>query len=171
MRVDLQMMLDYQDNALADKQTAAQTNVVPYNYWRGALLEELSNAAIDQIAACAQDAGRFSSIGIGHYMHGQACRIGPTATPLTRRTGQLTCFFSASWVDPRIAETQMAWVIRSLGAMKSAASKGTYINYLSSDNEVDIKASYEQSYDRLARIKRKYDPTNFFHRNRNIRPR
>jgi len=97
-------------------------------------------------------------------------RIEPPATPLTRRRGQLTYFFSVSWVDRRIAETQMAWVNRSLNAMKSLVSKGTYINYLSSDNESDIKASYEQSYDRLARIKRKYDPTNFFHRNRNIRP-
>jgi FAD/FMN-containing dehydrogenase len=159
-----------QTSALPSATPRPQTNVAPFNYWRGGSLEELSNGAIDQIVACTQDAVSYSSIGIGHYMHGQACRIEPSATPLTRRQGQLTYFFSASWVDPHIAETQMAWVIRSLKAMKSVASKGTYINYLSSDNVGDVKASYEQSYDRLARIKRKYDPTNFFHLNRNIRP-
>jgi FAD/FMN-containing dehydrogenase len=159
-----------QTSALPSATPRPQTNVAPFNYWRGGSLEELSNGAIDQIVACTQDAVSYSSIGIGHYMHGQACRIEPSATPLTRRQGQLTYFFSASWVDPHIAETQMAWVIRSLKAMKAISSKGTYINYLSSNNVGDVKASYEHSYDRLARIKRKYDPTNFFHLNRNIRP-
>jgi FAD/FMN-containing dehydrogenase len=64
----------------------------------------------------------------------------------------------------------MQWVNQSNAAMRPLSSKGTYINYLSSDNEQDVRASYEHSYDRLAQIKRRYDPGNFFHRNRNIRP-
>ena len=110
------------------------------------------------------------SIGLGHYMHGQACRPATSKTPLARKAGQLTYFFSASWIDPGIAEGQMEWVNGSIAAMRPVASPRSYINYLSSDREQDVRASYGESYERLARIKRQYDPTNFFHRNRNILP-
>jgi hypothetical protein len=141
-----------------------------YNYWRGGSLEALTNEAIDQIQTCADSAPGHSSIGVGHYMHGQACRSGVDDSPITRRSGQITYFFSASWIDAAIAETHLQWVNRSNAAMRPLSSKSTYINYLSSDDEQDVRASYEHSYDRLARIKRRYDPGNFFHRNRNIRP-
>jgi FAD/FMN-containing dehydrogenase len=141
-----------------------------YNYWRGGSLEALTNEAIDQIQTCADSAPDHSSIGVGHYMHGQACRSGVDDSPITRRSGQITYFFSASWIDAAIAETHLQWVNRSNAAMRPLSSKSTYINYLSSDDEQDVRASYEHSYDRLARIKRRYDPGNFFHRNRNIRP-
>jgi hypothetical protein len=35
---------------------------------------------------------------------------------------------------------------------------------------VSVKASYGANYARLVQLKRKYDPTNFFHHNRNIAP-
>jgi FAD/FMN-containing dehydrogenase len=33
-----------------------------------------------------------------------------------------------------------------------------------------IRASYRDNYNRLAQIKRSYDPENLFHTNRNIEP-
>jgi len=39
------------------------------------------------------------------------------------------------------------------------------------DDPGAVEASYGKNYDRLARIKKRYDSSNFFHRNRNIRPR
>jgi len=54
--------------------------------------------------------------------------------------------------------------------MRPYSSSATYIDYLSSNEPSDVRASYGQSYDKLVAIKRKYDPQNFFHLNRNIRP-
>ena len=141
-----------------------------YNYWRGGSLKELSDETVEQMAATAQQAPAGCSIGVGHYMHGQVCRVSQDATPLRRTAGQFTYFFNASWNDPRMAEAQIEWVSRSWAAMQRWSSEATYINYLSSDNQAAVKASYLQSYDRLTALKRKYDPTNFFHHNRNIRP-
>jgi hypothetical protein len=64
----------------------------------------------------------------------------------------------------------MSWVDGSLAAMRPYLSPGTYINYLSTNSDAAVRASYGQCYQRLAALKRKYDPHNFFHLNRNVRP-
>ena len=140
----------------------------PSIYWRGGSLRGLSHATADRFAAIAQGAPLGSSIGIGHYMHGQVCRVAHDATPLPRVSGQLTYFINGSWYEVAKAETSMAWVDRSWTAMKRYSGEGAYINYLSSDGPAAVKASYGANYARLLQLKRKYDPANFFHHNRNI---
>ena len=39
------------------------------------------------------------------------------------------------------------------------------------EGEDMVKAGYGDNYTRLAQIKAKYDPNNFFHINQNIRPK
>ena len=48
---------------------------------------------------------------------------------------------------------------------------GAYVNFMS-DDEADgrVQASYGPNYQRLATVKKKYDPTNLFRVNQNIRP-
>ncbi len=148
----------------------SQSSGPGYNYWRGGSLRELSSASADQLAAVIEQAPDGCSFGLGHYMHGQVCRVAPDVTPLIRTAGQVTYFFNASWADPNRGDSNMGWVDRSWAAMRPFLSDGAYINYLSTDNETAVRASYGKNYDRLVQIKRRYDPSNFFHRNRNIRP-
>jgi FAD/FMN-containing dehydrogenase len=54
--------------------------------------------------------------------------------------------------------------------MRCSRSGRTYANFLSTEGEAAVKAAFGANYPRLAAIKRKYDPTNFFRRNQNIRP-
>jgi FAD/FMN-containing dehydrogenase len=140
------------------------------DYWRGGSLRELSDAAAAQIAMAVERAPEGWSIGLGHYMHGAVCRADADATPLPRTKGQFTYFFDAHWRNPDHAAVATDWVETSLAAMRPYSSAGTYINYLSSDSEAAVKASYAGHYARLATLKRQYDPSNFFHGNRNIKP-
>ena len=140
----------------------------PGIYWLGGSLPALTDAATEQFAAIAQDAPPGSSIGMGHYMHGEVCRVAQDATALPRVAGQFTYFINGSWYTAGQADASMAWVDRSWKAMRRHSSEGTYINYLSSDEPAAIRASYAGNYPRLAALKRKYDPGNFFHHNRNI---
>jgi len=64
----------------------------------------------------------------------------------------------------------MAWVNDSWSAMQPFSSPGAYVNYLSSDGEDAVRSSYRGNYQRLVELKRKYDPSNVLHLNRNIRP-
>jgi FAD/FMN-containing dehydrogenase len=148
----------------------SQSSGPGFSYWKGGSLRELSNASTEQIAAFIEQAPDGCSVGLGHYMHGQVCRVAQDVTPLIRTAGQATYFFNASWTDSNRGEGSMRWVDRSWAAIRSFSTDGAYINYLSADNQPAVKASYGKNYDRLVDIKRRYDPSNFFHRNRNIPP-
>ena len=86
-----------------------------------------------------------------------------------RRNGQFTCFFDARWKHAGAYGKAIEWVDGSLASLRNA-SAATYINYLSSDSESAVRASYGDAYPRLVKLKRHYEPTNFFHRNHDIRP-
>jgi len=141
-----------------------------YDYWRGGSLKELSDQAIGQIVAAVSGATRGMSVGIGHYMHGQICRVDDDATALPRIAGQFTYFFDANWRNAERAEGSIGWVNNSWSAMQPFSSAGTYVNYLSNDSQEAVRASYRENYQKLVALKRKYDPLNVFHLNRNIRP-
>ena len=47
---------------------------------------------------------------------------------------------------------------------------GAYVKFMTEEEGDRIKAAYGPNYDRLAQIKRRYDPENLFHLNRNVKP-
>ncbi len=54
--------------------------------------------------------------------------------------------------------------------MEPYFEEGVYVNYLSEDEgEARVKAAYGPNYERLVAVKKKYDPSNFFHLNQNIK--
>jgi hypothetical protein len=142
----------------------------PNTYWRGGTLSELSDSAIDQLDDATHTAPKGWQLGLGHYMHGQICRVPTDANPFRRALGQSTHFISTSWRDPAEAAAAMKWVDTTWTALHQLQNPGTYVNYLSESSEESVRASYGEHYARLATLKRRFDPENVFHRNRNIRP-
>jgi len=57
-----------------------------------------------------------------------------------------------------------------LGSTASLFIRGAYLNFIMNEGQDRIKASYKDNYDRLTKIKKKYDSNNFFRINQNIIP-
>ena len=138
--------------------------------WMGGSLDALGEGAIETIEAAAKDAPPGWDFSLGHYMHGAISNVAPDATAFPRTKGVMTYHFDCFWFDEKRNGEYMGWVDRSVAAMARHSKAPTYINYLASDDPAQIRRSYGNNYARLSRLKRRYDPDNIFHRNRNITP-
>ena len=102
-------------------------------------------------------------------MHGAPCAVNAQATPILRDEHSSSYFFNMSWGHSSQSDDSMAWVDRSIKDMQPFNRAGTYINYLSSNEEQAVADAYGANYPRLRKLKSQYDSENSFHLNRNIR--
>jgi Berberine and berberine like len=76
----------------------------------------------------------------------------------------------AVWEGAQAAATQQAWVA-GFAAVLGQGAAGVYVNFLGAEGPARVREAYPGStWERLAAVKRRYDPTNLFHRNQNIPP-
>jgi hypothetical protein len=73
--------------------------------------------------------------------------------------------------NPQKAGEITRWTKGYWEAVHSYSADGGYVNFMMDDGDDSrLKATYGDNYDRLVALKGKYDPTNFFRVNQNIRP-
>ena len=75
-------------------------------------------------------------------------------------------------VDPDSANAPAIrnWSIDYQESLHPYSAGGAYVNMMMDEGEERVRASYRGNYDRLAQIKRTYDPENLFRINQNIKP-
>ena len=141
------------------------------NYWKSSFLSSLSDAAIDTLIDCyARVPSPMAGIIIEHA-HGAMNRVGVGDTAFPHRSDGFNLLFLTQWMNPADTDRCIAWTRESYAAMKPFVGAGRYVNYLDDDESGDPMAeAYGPNYSRLKQLKSKYDPTNFFHMNQNIKP-
>jgi hypothetical protein len=72
--------------------------------------------------------------------------------------------------DPAKAATITNWCKDYFDALHPYSSGGAYVNFMMDEGQERVRASFRDNYERLAVIKARYDPTNLFRINQNIRP-
>jgi hypothetical protein len=137
----------------------------------GGFIERLGTEAIETIVALLAEAPPCFWITAEHYLHGAVCRPAPDDMAFAlRRPGYTTRIFSA-WRESNLADVSVAWVKRLCAALEPFSGGAAYVNYLTvGAGDAGVRAAYGRNYERLIALKNKYDPTNFFRSNRNIRP-
>ena len=72
--------------------------------------------------------------------------------------------------DPANADVIRQWCVDYWEATHPYSMGGAYVNFMMDEGQDRVKATYGGNYERLTRIKAKYDPENFFRVNQNIPP-
>lgn len=140
------------------------------NYWKAEFLRDLSDDVIDvTVDAFSRVPSPMSSI-LFFPIRGAASRVSPDATAFPHRKGYHLGIYSL-WTDRTKNDPNVAWVRQTWKAIQPFAAGGVYVNELGDDEGVDrVQMAYGVNYDRLQRIKAKYDPHNLFCLNANIAP-
>jgi FAD/FMN-containing dehydrogenase len=101
---------------------------------------------------------------------GAVARVPADATAFAHRDRGFIANVGAVLDDPASAPEQGAWA-RSVAQELGGEPEGAYVAFLGRDGEARIREAYPgASWDRLSRVKARYDPTNLFRHNQNIAP-
>lgn len=142
------------------------------NYWKTHYLKDLPDEAIRTMVELYKSVpAPYTHIVVYSIGGGAVSRVGNDETAVSYREMRYALVVIGMWENPGDDERNIRWVRDVWEAMKPFAAGGYYVNY-DSDAEIDkVKSAYgARKYERLAAIKKKYDPTNFFRLNQNIKP-
>ncbi|HEY7033579.1 MAG TPA: FAD-binding oxidoreductase [Thermomicrobiales bacterium] len=140
-------------------------------YWRSHFLTDLGDDAIAKLAAgYGQVTSPLSAVVVEH-LGGAVARIDRNATAFDHRDAEYNLAIIARWPEPAMADAGIAWTRQLYDAMTPHA-RGVYVNYLGVGESQDrVRAAYgDEKYARLVDLKNRYDPTNVFRYNQNIKP-
>ena len=143
-------------------------------YWKATNLTGLSNEVIDLVAAHAYGATSPRSYAAMFHMGGAIPRAPRDATAYPGRDVEHNIVIDAAWLpdqDDTLRASETAWARAFLDALQPHRA-GVYVNFLDSDDDTSrVREAYgDDTYQRLAEVKAKYDPDNVFHNNKNIQP-
>lgn len=139
-------------------------------YWRGDFFTGLGPEARKQhLKFGSQISAPLSSMHL-YPISGAASRVGNDETPWAYRDAKYAGVFVGVDPDPTNAARITDWCKAYWEAVHPYSAGGAYSNFMMNEGTERIKASYRHNYDRLVRIKGKYDPHNFFRVNQNIAP-
>jgi FAD/FMN-containing dehydrogenase len=140
-------------------------------YWRGDFFDRISDEAIEAHAKYAADLPTALSTMHLYPVDGAAGRVGPEDTAWNHRDARWSGVFAGIDPDPANADVVKRWCVDYWEALHPYSMGGGYVNFLGAGEGSDrVRATYGDHYDRLAAVKRSYDPNNLFHANQNIEP-
>lgn len=140
------------------------------NYWKSHNFSGIPDGLVDVVV---EFAGRLPSpqcdIFIG-TIGGQTARVAPEAMAYSSRDARYVLNVHARWDSPHEDDRCIAWARHFFAASQPFASGGAYVNFLTQEEADRVASAYGPTYRRLAELKKRYDPTNFFRMNQNIAP-
>jgi len=141
------------------------------NYWKSSFLSELSDAAIETMVRQFEECPAPMGAILLEHFHGAVTRVNVSDTAFPHRQKGYNLVIIAEWLESAQTDECIAWARRTYDAMRPFMAEGRYMNYIGDDETSEANgAAYGPNYARLREIKTKYDPTNVFQLNQNIKP-
>ena len=137
-------------------------------YWRADFFKELSDDAVRQHVEHGSRLPTMHSTMHLYPTNGAAHRIKNQDTAFSYRDANWAGVIVGVDPDPANRGKITSWCKDYFDALHPYSAGGAYINFMMEEGQDRVKASFRDNYDRLATIKKKYDPANFFRVNQNI---
>lgn len=141
------------------------------NYWKSHNFTEITDEAIDIII---EYAGKLPDPQCEIFiaqLGGQTSRIAPDATAYSHRDANFVLNVHGRWDDKSDDEKCITWARDFFKDTTPHATGGVYVNFMTEEETDRVRAAYGPGYDRLAAVKKQYDPENLFRLNQNISPK
>jgi hypothetical protein len=142
-----------------------------YDYDKGGFLTELSDETIDTITEHFPRKQSPGSVVLFYRLDNAYAAVPDEATAFSgERVPGYGVFIIAVCPNAELLDADRTWVRELYAAIQPHMRTRAYINGIDED-EADMRTTWgPEKYDRLSQIKGKYDPSNVFHRNANIKP-
>jgi len=140
------------------------------NYWKSHNFSTLQDGLFDAVIESIENLPSpqceifFGAIG------GATTRPAPESAAYAHRDAQFVMNVHGRWQEQADDERCIGWAREFFKASAPFASGGVYVNFLTADEGDRVRSAYGPNYDRLAQVKRTYDPDNLFRMNQNIQP-
>jgi len=139
-------------------------------YWKADFIKDIPDEAVVQHVKFGKDLPTPHSTMHLYPINGAAHRLNGADTPWAYRDANWAQVMVGVDPDPVNKEKITNWAKNYHNAIHPYSAGGAYINFIMDEGQESVKASYKQHYDRLVKIKNKYDPKNLFRVNQNIKP-
>jgi FAD/FMN-containing dehydrogenase len=145
------------------------------SYWKSIYLDELTGDLIDLIVRHGTQ--RPSPLTLVHVpmLGGAMSTLTAGATAFGDRSAPFMLSVDGNWVDPADTADNVAWVREVISQVeKFSVAGGTYLNFSGPEQTAAaelVRVAYGENLQRLAEVKKNYDPDNLFRLNNNIAPR
>ena len=140
------------------------------NYWKSHNFSTLQDGLFDAVIESIENLPSpqceifFGAIG------GATTRPAPESAAYAHRDAQFVMNVHGRWQEQADDERCIGWAREFFKASAPFASGGVYVNFLTADEGDRVRSAYGPNYDRLAQVKRTYDPDNLFRTNQNVQP-
>jgi FAD/FMN-containing dehydrogenase len=142
-------------------------------YEKAHFMTDISDSAIDTLVEQYTRTSSPRNLLVFQQQGNAANRIPRDATAYSHRDARYNLILIACWTDPGESEIHVKWTRDLWSTLVPYATGGVYVNNVGreADDGADmVRSAYGANYRRLAELKKKYDPTNLFRHNQNIRP-
>lgn len=139
-------------------------------YWKADFVKELSNKAVGLHVEHGSRLPTLHSTAHFYPIDGAAGRVGSADTAFSFRDAKWAGVMVGVDPDPANKDKIKTWAKNYWEALHPYSAGGAYINFMMDEGQDRVQATYGGNYSRLAAIKKKYDPANFFRVNQNIQP-
>ncbi|HEY7335011.1 MAG TPA: FAD-binding oxidoreductase [Bryobacteraceae bacterium] len=139
-------------------------------YWKADFFRELGDAAIAKHLEHAALLPTWQSTMHMYPVNGKVNRVGAADTAFSYRDAVWSEVIVGVDPDPANSRKITEWARAYYDDLHPFGAGGAYLNFMMEEGEDRIRATFQGNYSRLASIKAKYDPENFFRVNQNIKP-